>query len=122
MKLHLFLPLFMILFSACSTPPKKSPNELRADQLNALLDDFFEAYLRLNPLFATSIGDHRYDSQMEVPFLEENRRKHEQLIESSLSSVRELGCRDLPASSQLLGLRRSNYLTERIENGRRKEQ
>jgi uncharacterized protein (DUF885 family) len=89
----------MILFSACSTPPKKSPNELRADQLNALLDDFFEAYLRLNPLFATSIGDHRYDSQMEVPFLEENRRKHERLIESSLSSVRELGCRDLPASS-----------------------
>ena len=32
-------------------------------QLDDLVDRYFEEYLKLNPVFATQIGDHRYDDQ-----------------------------------------------------------
>lgn len=89
----------ILLSSSCATPPKKAPSELRAEKLHAILEDYFEAYLKLDPLFASSIGDHRYDSELEIPFLEEHRKKEEALMESALSEVRELGCRDLPPSA-----------------------
>src|SRR5512139_1282691 len=34
------------------------------DELHDLFERFFEEYLRLNPLLATYIGDHRYDDQL----------------------------------------------------------
>jgi hypothetical protein len=29
-----------------------------------LFDSYFEEHLRLHPVFATSIGDHRYDDEL----------------------------------------------------------
>jgi uncharacterized protein (DUF885 family) len=38
-----------------------------ADQrLNGLVDSYFEEYLALNPVFATRIGDHRYDDRYAI--------------------------------------------------------
>jgi uncharacterized protein (DUF885 family) len=94
-----WVALLALLAPACSTPVKKSQVEQRADQLNRIMEDHFEAYLRLDPLFASSIGDRRFDAELEIPFLESSRKRHEALIEASLSAARELGCRDLPSSS-----------------------
>jgi uncharacterized protein (DUF885 family) len=91
--------LLLLLLGSCASPPKLTPSELRAERLNALLEDYFEAYLKLDPLFASSIGDHRYDADLEIPFLEDHRKKEEALMESALSAVREVGCRDLPPSA-----------------------
>jgi uncharacterized protein (DUF885 family) len=102
MKIPIGVPsiaILAILAAACSTPVKKTPSEQRAEQLNRMMEDYFEAYLKLDPLFASSIGDHRYDAELEIPFLDSSRKKHEELIESSLATVRDLGCRDLPPSS-----------------------
>jgi uncharacterized protein (DUF885 family) len=35
-------------------------------QLDQLVDSYFEEYLALNPVFATRIGDHRYDDQYAI--------------------------------------------------------
>ena len=39
-----------------------------AASLHGVFEDFFEDYLRLNPTFATAIGDHRYDDRMAISF------------------------------------------------------
>lgn len=33
------------------------------EQLNAMVEEYYEEYLTMNPITATSIGDHRYDDQ-----------------------------------------------------------
>jgi uncharacterized protein (DUF885 family) len=70
-------------------------------QLNSILDEHFEATLKLDPLFATSIGDHRYDAELPVSILPEHRKKEELLAESSLRRIRNFGCRDLPETDLL---------------------
>jgi uncharacterized protein (DUF885 family) len=62
------------LLTACATQPPapvapKPPAAAVApaaagQQLNALFDRYFEDMLRLNPVMATYIGDHRYDDQL----------------------------------------------------------
>lgn len=70
-------------------------------QLNSILDEHFEATLKLDPLFATSIGDHRYDAELPVSILPEHRKKEELLAESGLRKIRNFGCRDLPETDLL---------------------
>ena len=62
------------LLTACATQPPApvAPEPPAAavapaaagQQLNALFDRYFEDMLRLNPVMATYIGDHRYDDQL----------------------------------------------------------
>ncbi|NNF52669.1 MAG: DUF885 domain-containing protein [Gammaproteobacteria bacterium] len=42
--------------------PKMTPVEAK-ESLDSVVEDYFEEYLELNPITATSIGDHRYDDQ-----------------------------------------------------------
>jgi len=63
------------LLTACATqPPAPAAQERPAaavapaadagQQLNAMFERYFEDMLRLNPVMATYIGDHRYDDQL----------------------------------------------------------
>lgn len=61
------------LLTACATqppapvapePPAAAVAPAAGQQLNALFDRYFEDMLRLNPVMATYIGDHRYDDQL----------------------------------------------------------
>ena len=63
------------LLTACATQPPApvtrepptaavAPAADAGQQLNALFDRYFEDMLRLNPVMATYIGDHRYDDQL----------------------------------------------------------
>lgn len=70
------------LSSACS---------LRNSKLNRIVEDHFEEYLKLDPLFATSIGDERYNDQLAIPITKEHRAKELALIEGSLAKVQRIG-------------------------------
>jgi len=60
--------------SACAGGPSVAPESSAVPavtvagdasaQLNGLLERYFEEYLRMNPLVATFIGDHRYDERL----------------------------------------------------------
>ena len=96
MQFRILLLAFLCVTSCTSSPVKKSDSPPRVIQMNSILDDYFEAYLKLDPLFASSIGDHRYDAELPISVLPENRKKEELLLEVSLRRIREFGCRDLP--------------------------
>ena len=57
-------------------------------QLGRLVEEFFEETLRLNPTFATSIGDERYNDRYEASFSEEQREASRLLDEKYLNAVR----------------------------------
>ena len=61
-----YLPLILswLTLAACTTT-SATPPTAAARQLDAVFEDYFEAYLKLFPTFASEIGDHRYDDRME---------------------------------------------------------
>lgn len=61
---YLLVGLSWIAVSACATT-RATPPTATARQLDAVFEDYFEAYLQLFPTFASEIGDHRYDDQLE---------------------------------------------------------
>ena len=46
-----------------------------------MLEDYFEEFLKLAPLFATSIGDYRYDDQLAIVISEEQRERRRGLYQ-----------------------------------------
>ncbi len=67
----LFLALFMVACGDQEAPAapetaggvqKMSPDEAK-ETLRSVVADYFEDFVRLNPIFATSIGDHRFDDR-----------------------------------------------------------
>ena len=59
-------------------------------QLDALFESYFEAYLRANPLLATYIGDHRYDDQLPNSIGPEYRAAARALNEKYLAAIRAI--------------------------------
>jgi uncharacterized protein (DUF885 family) len=59
-------------------------------RLRELVDAYFEDYLRLNPLVATSIGDPRYDDRFEVSISSEWRVRAERTEVEYLAKVRRI--------------------------------
>jgi uncharacterized protein (DUF885 family) len=63
----------------CTTDARLAPQPIdiktaaESQRLSQILENYFEEYLQLFPMFATSIGDHRFDDQYEIPISEENR-------------------------------------------------
>jgi len=59
--------------------PAAVPANAQARRLNALVEEYYERYLELNPVAATSIGDPRYNDRFEVSISPEWRARSEQL-------------------------------------------
>jgi uncharacterized protein (DUF885 family) len=59
-------------------------------RLRELVDGYFEDFLRLNPLVATSIGDPRYDDRFEISISPEWRARAERLEFDYLAKLREV--------------------------------
>jgi uncharacterized protein (DUF885 family) len=72
--------------------------QARVNTLNRILDEYFETSLKLNPLFASSIGDHRYDAELPVTLSDDHRAKETAAITEALNQIHRLGCKDLPES------------------------
>src|SRR5580765_1803927 len=75
-----FLPMAIACaaLSGCALTKQISPNTYQSSKssesrkLHEIFESFFEAELVLFPTFATEIGDHRYDDQLEIAISEEH--------------------------------------------------
>ena len=56
-------------------------------KLQEIFESYFEAYLDLYPTFATEIGDHRYDDQLEIAISEEHIAAQRRLFQHTLSRL-----------------------------------
>ena len=89
--------LFLVAVQGCSSAQKPSvtPVSAKSVKMNQVIDDYFESFLKLYPLFATSIGDHRFDSEMTIVPSDEHRKQELNLVETTLATVSAMGCNDL---------------------------
>ncbi|HXI12247.1 MAG TPA: DUF885 domain-containing protein [Thermoanaerobaculia bacterium] len=86
-------------------PPTAStavaPSDAPSRELGRLVEEYFEETLRLNPTFATSIGDTRFNDRYEASFSEEQREASRALDQKYLDSVRGIEVRGLAESERL---------------------
>ncbi|MDH3646559.1 MAG: DUF885 domain-containing protein [Gammaproteobacteria bacterium] len=73
-----------------SPAPSASPAEDVAGQLSAVVDTYFQENIKLNPIFASFIGDHRYDDQLPNSIGPEHRKKQLELEKKYLAAIREV--------------------------------
>jgi uncharacterized protein (DUF885 family) len=67
--------------------PAVDPVAAESQKLQELFDGYFEEYLALNPLLATSIGDPRYNDRFEVSIAPDWRARNERLQRGYLERI-----------------------------------
>ena len=98
--LYLLVGLSWITVTACATT-RATPLTATARQLDAVFEDYFEAYLQLFPTFASEIGDHRYDDQLENAIGKEHLAAQRDLAARTLDRLLAIDSRQLDAKRQL---------------------
>ena len=106
---HHLLPLvlFALLLGCTSdarlvTPQPVGQTATESQRLRQILEDYFEEFLKLAPLFATSIGDHRYDDQLAIAISEEQRGRRRALYQRFQSQITVLQNDLLDADDRLI--------------------
>lgn len=79
LSLHLF---------TCTNLIDKQAEE--SQKLNQIFENYFEEFLRLFPLYATQIGDHRYDNQFSNDISKSHRSQQKDLFKKYLSRISEI--------------------------------
>ena len=72
---------FALVLCGCSTTPDPR------SQLHAVFDEAWEFQLRENPVFATSVGDHRYDDRLPSVSAEDQERHSSMMLSGTSSFV-----------------------------------
>lgn len=80
-----------------------------SDRLNQLLEAAFADYLRLHPVMATAIGDHRYDDQFPTDISEEFRAAEKSVYTKYLSELETIN------RNALIGQDRLSYDTFKFQ-------
>ena len=70
--------------------PATDPAAAESKKLQELFDGYFEEYLALNPLLATSIGDPRYNDRFEVSISPDWRARNERLQRGYLERIKDI--------------------------------
>lgn len=96
----------ILLLLLCALPTGQSAKEIRTSdmeskKLKSALDGYFEERLRLFPLEATSVGDHRYDDQLADDISDEHRAGQRALYTKYLSEVAKIDRNSLDAEERL---------------------
>src|SRR5687767_11326064 len=88
-----------VILSACAADRAQAPADpsppaaavadapAESQRLHALVDEYFEQQLELNPLLATSIGDPRYNDRFEVSIAPEWRARTERVERDALARL-----------------------------------
>ncbi len=93
-----------LFISACGGGQRDAVTEEADDssaQLAELFDEHFERNLELNPLWATAIGDDRYDDRMAISMSQDYRDTGRRLDEEFLARLREIDRSSLEYQDQL---------------------
>lgn len=75
---------------ATAAPTAETGAVAESRRLGELVEAYFEDYLKLNPVSATSIGDPRYDDRFEVAISPQWRARAEQLERDYLARLRQI--------------------------------
>ena len=93
----LFMPTLIALLAALvagvpagAGTPAADPAAAESKKLQELFDGYFEEYLALNPLLATSIGDPRYNDRLEVSISPDWRARNERLQHGYLERIKAI--------------------------------
>jgi uncharacterized protein (DUF885 family) len=91
----------------CSTVLQHLPSLNRGSpssesrKLHELFESYFEAYLTLFPTFATEVGDHRYDDQLEIAISEEHIGAQRRLVQHALTRIGEINSHEIDPGERL---------------------
>jgi len=83
-------------------PQSNSQPAIESQQLRQMLEDYFEEFLKLAPLFATSIGEYRYDDQLAIVISEEQRGRRRALYRDYQSKIATIPRERLEADDRLI--------------------
>jgi uncharacterized protein (DUF885 family) len=89
----------LVVVAGCATAPVAEP--AASVRLNALYEEYFEEALKLSPLFATYLGDERYNDRLENPATLEYQRAAESLERRYLTRARAIRPDDLVGSERI---------------------
>ena len=86
---------------ACSTHRSAITSSADSAKLDRIFEEYFEAYLKLFPTFASEIGDHRYDEQLEIAIGENHIAGQKELAARTLAQLDQVDPTQLDAEKQL---------------------
>jgi len=92
----LALPALLAVLLLGAAPPAEPDPPTDAERLDALFDRFLEAYLPLDPIFASSIGDRRYDDRLTLDLHPEQRAATADLFRRTLEELGGIDPEALP--------------------------
>jgi uncharacterized protein (DUF885 family) len=98
-----------------TAPQSDSQPSIESQQLRQMLEDYFEEFLKLAPLFATSIGDYRYNDQLAIVISEEQRGRRRALYRNYQSKIATIPRARLEANDQLILAVFERTLTRNLE-------
>jgi len=115
-----FLILTLALLGCTAETRRTAPQgnrqpAIESHQLRQILEDYFEEFLRLAPLFATSIGDYRYDDQLAIVISEEQRGRRRALYRNYQSKIATIPRERLEVDDQLILAVFERTLTTNLE-------
>ncbi|MFC3813962.1 DUF885 domain-containing protein [Lysobacter sp. GCM10012299] len=84
-----------------AAPAATQNSQAKADQLNKLYADYWEANLKLNPIAATFQGDPRYNDQLPDYFSAQYREQTKQFVTEWLAKVEAVGSEGLTGQDLL---------------------
>jgi hypothetical protein len=79
----------VLCVAGCSAPEDPQP-EAAGKRLNSLVEQYFDEMLALDPLFATFIGEHRYDGQLANDISPPHIARRRELEERYLALARDM--------------------------------
>ena len=97
---YLLLGLSWLALAACAII-RATPPTAAARQLDAVFEDYFEAYLTLFPTFASEIGDHRHDDRLENPISAEHLAAQKDLAARTLARLAQIDASLLDGERQV---------------------
>ena len=98
-----------------ATPQSSSQSSTESQQLRQILEDYFEEFLKLAPLFATSIGDNRYNDRLGIVISEEQRGQRRALYRNYQKRIATIPKERLGTDDQLILAVFERTLTRNLE-------
>jgi uncharacterized protein (DUF885 family) len=103
-----WLLLFALMVFGCTADTRlairqsSSQPTTESQQLREMLEAYFEEFLELAPLFATSVGDHRYDDRLGIVISEEQRERRRVLYQRYQGKIAAFPTARLEADDRLI--------------------
>jgi|GEM_PF-4168228 uncharacterized protein (DUF885 family) len=90
-----------ILLSACLKDKGNFRNQENNEELTTIYENYYEGYLKLNPLEATGQGDNRYNDQLPIDISTEYRNEKLIFYQKYLNELLDINREELNANDKI---------------------